>query len=80
MRATIDFRDSLYQKSESLAASRKITVEQFIVEAVSKELQANLTHGKSATHRVRHEALPVIRSMRAGTLDLSNFGFDTLLT
>ena len=50
MQTTVNLPDSLYQKSEALAASRNRDVE-----------------------------LPVIRSGRPGTLDLSNFDFDELL-
>jgi hypothetical protein len=67
MQITVNLPDSLYQKSEELAASRGATVEQFIVEAVKKEV-----HGEIE--------LPVIRSVRPGTLDLSNFDFDDLLS
>jgi len=40
MQTTVDLPDSLYQKSKTLAASRGATVEEFIVEAVAKEVQA----------------------------------------
>lgn len=39
MQTTVDLPDSLYQKSKTLAASRGATVEEFIVEAVAKEVQ-----------------------------------------
>jgi len=42
MQTTVNLPDSLYQKSEALAASRGATVEQFIVEAVEKEVKGNL--------------------------------------
>jgi hypothetical protein len=45
MQTTVNLPDSLYQKSEALAASRGATVEQFIVEAVKKEVQGNLRSG-----------------------------------
>jgi hypothetical protein len=68
---------SLYEKSEALAASRGATVEQFIVEAVKKEVHDTIRSG--ASYGDREVDLPVIRSMRPGTLDLSNFDFDDLL-
>ena len=40
MQTTVDLQDSLYQKSKTLAASRGATVQEFIVEAVAKEVQA----------------------------------------
>ena len=71
--------DPLYQKSEQLAASRGATVEQFIVEAVQKEVQSDLGSGASGSYGDREVELPVIRSRRPGTLDLSQFDFDDLL-
>jgi hypothetical protein len=42
MQTTVDLPDSLYLKSKTLAASRGTTVEEFIVEAVAKEVQGEL--------------------------------------
>jgi len=78
MQTTVNLPDSLYQKSEALAESRGTTVEQFIVEAVKKEVQGN--PGASASYGDREVDLPVIRSRRPGTLDLSSFDFDDLLS
>lgn len=39
MQIIVNLPASLYEKSEALAASRRTTVEQFIVEAVEKEVQ-----------------------------------------
>jgi hypothetical protein len=79
MQTTVNLPDSLYQKSEQLAASRGATVEQFIVEAVKKEVQGNLGSTTSGSYGDRDVELPVIRSMRPGALDLSHFDFDDLL-
>ena len=79
MQTTVNLPDSLYQKSEALAASRGATVEQFIVDAVKKEVQGNLRSGTSSAYGDREVELPVIRSRRPGTLDLSHFDFDDLL-
>jgi len=54
-------------------------VEQFIVEAVEKEVKGNLEASASGSCGGRDGELPVIRSTRPGTLDLSNFDFDDLL-
>ena len=79
MQTTVNLPDSLYEQSEALAASRGATVEQFIVEAVKREVQGNLSSGTSSAHGDREVELPVIRSRRPGTLDLSHFDFDDLL-
>jgi hypothetical protein len=76
MQTTVNLPDSLYQKSEALAASRGATVEQFIVEAVAKEVRGELGSGAYGDREVE---LPVIQSRRPGTLDLSGFDFDDLL-
>ena len=79
MQTTVNLPDSLYQKSEALAASRGATVEQFIVEAVEKEVQGNAGSGVSGLYGEREVELPVVRSRRPGTMDLANFDFDDLL-
>ena len=79
MQTTVNLPDSLYQKSEELAAWRGATVEQFIVEAVRKEVQGNLASSASGSCGEQEVELPVVRSRRPGTLDLSNFDFDDLL-
>ena len=79
MQTTVNLPDSLYQQSEALAASRGATVEQLIVEAVKKEVQGDFKSGTSSAHGDREVELPVIRSRRPGTLDLSHFDFDDLL-
>jgi hypothetical protein len=79
MQTTVNLPDSLYKKSEALAASRGATMEQFIVEAVKKEVQGNLGSGTPGSFGDSEVDLPVIRSTQPGTLDLSNFDFDDLL-
>lgn len=79
MQTTVNLPDSLYQKSEALAASRGATVEQFIVEAVEKEVQGNAGSGASGFYGEHEVELPVVRSRRPGTMDLASFDFDDLL-
>jgi hypothetical protein len=55
-------------------------VEQLIVEAVAKEIQGNLGQATPGAYGDRVVELPLIRSNRPGTLDLSHFDFDDLLT
>ena len=78
MQTTVDLPDALYRKGVALAASRGATVEQIIIEAVAKAVQGD--PGSSASDPGDREVkLPLIRSKRPGTLDLSNFDFDELL-
>jgi hypothetical protein len=80
MQTTVNLPESLYQQSEALAAARGATVEQFIVEAVNKEVQGNLKSDNPGANDDREAELPVIRSRRPGTLELSHFDFDDLLS
>jgi hypothetical protein len=79
VQTTVNLPDSLYQKSEAVAASRGATVERFIVEAVKREFQENLGAAATGSFGDRDVELPVIRSRRAGALDLANFDFDDML-
>ncbi len=70
MQTTVNLPDALHHSVEALAESRGATVEQFIVEAVKKEV-----------HSIDGQIVfPLIRSRKPGTLDLSKFDFDDLLT
>ena len=80
MQTTLQLPDALYRKSEALATSRGATVGQFIVEAVAREVQGGLRSSSTRTYGEREIELPIIRSRRPGTLDLSSFDFDDLLT
>jgi hypothetical protein len=51
MQTTVNLPDSLYRKSEELAASRGAAVEQLIVEAVRNEVRGKLEPGISVTPR-----------------------------
>ncbi len=79
MQTTVDLPDLLYTMSEAVAASRGTTVQELIVEAVKKEVEGSAPRGSSGEQRQRVQ-LPIIPSKRPGTLDLSSFDFDDLLT
>jgi hypothetical protein len=80
MRTTVNLPDSLYQQSETLAASRGSTVEELIVEAVAKEVRSSIEPEVPGMDAKRKIELPIIHSRQPGTLDLSDFNFDDLLT
>jgi hypothetical protein len=79
MQTIVNLPDSLYRESEELAASRGSTVEQVIIEVVDKEIRGDLRAASSQASGDREIELPLIRSGRPGTLDLSHFDFDDLL-
>ena len=76
MQTTINLPDALFEKSAAIAASRGATVEQVIVEAIAKEVEA---YDPVSTCGNGEVELPVLRSRHPGTLDLSEFDFDDLL-
>jgi len=80
MQTTVELPDALYRKSEALAASRGSSVEQLIIEAVAKEVRGALEPDDSSPAGDREVELPLIPSKQPGTLDLSGFDFDDLLT
>jgi len=79
MQAIVNLPDSLYRQSQALATSRGASVEQFIVEAVAREVAGSLESDKPGSGGRREVHLPLIRSERPGTMDLSRFDFDDLL-
>jgi hypothetical protein len=76
MQTTVNLPDFVYEQTQALAASRGSTVEQFIVDAVRHAVEEQVSFPTTE----REIELPVIRSKRPGTLDLSRFDFDDLLT
>jgi hypothetical protein len=80
MRTTVNLPDSLYQQSETLAASRGSTIEELIVEAVAKEVRSSIESEVPGMDAKRKIVLPIIHSRQPGTLDLSDLNFDDLLT
>ena len=74
MRTTIDLPESDYRKGEKVARRQGVTIEEFIVRALERELKAE----PPAFHPKR-VILPLIPSKEPGTLDLRDFNFDDLL-
>ena len=77
MKTTVNLPDALYQKSEQLAAARGATMEQFIVEAVKKEVPGSVGSGAAGAYGDREVQLPVMRSTRPGRW---SFHISTLMT
>ena len=75
MRTTIELPESVYRKGEEVARMQGVTIEEFIVRALERELNgepAPPSHPKRVT-------LPLIPSKEPNTLDLRNLNFDDLL-
>jgi hypothetical protein len=73
MQTTVDLPDSLYRKSAEVAAARGATIQELIVDAVTREVQGLEHAGEFEIE------LPLIPSKNPGSLDLSHFDFDDLL-
>jgi hypothetical protein len=72
MRTTIDIPDETYRKVKMLAAERGTTVRALVLEGLEIEIK-----DKQTLPRKRFE-VPVIRSKRPGTLNLTNEQIDEL--
>jgi hypothetical protein len=76
MRTTIEIPDALFRRTKSLAAARGLTLKQFIVTAVEREVEpvSPTRAGK------KRRPLPLIHLEPGRTLDLTTFNFDDLLS
>jgi hypothetical protein len=72
MRTTIDIPDETYRAIKVLAAERGETVRKLVLEALE-----TIRQGERETPQKRFE-IPVVRSKRPGTLDLTNEQIDEI--
>jgi hypothetical protein len=73
MRTTVDLPDTLFRKMKATAALRGVSLKQFITDAIEAEIS------KPPGGRRYRVKLPLIRSKRPGTLDLTNARIEDLL-
>jgi hypothetical protein len=64
MRTTVDIPDVTYRRLKASAAEQGCSVKELILRGVEKQLGA-----RQASNRIR---LPIVRSKRPGTLNLTN--------
>ena len=76
MRTTIDIPDALFRQTKSLAAARGLTLKQFVINAVERELHPERTV-RTGKERL---PLPLIHLEPGRKLDLTDFNFDDLLS
>ena len=74
MRTTVDLPDDLFRKLKATAALQGMSLKQLITRAIEAEIAKPR---ESKGYRVK---LPLIRSKRPGTLDLTNTEIEDLLT
>ena len=75
MRTAIEFPEPLYRQGLQIARLQGVTVEEFVIRALERELSA-APSGRSGQTRVK---LPLVPSKSPGVLDLKDFDFDDLL-
>jgi hypothetical protein len=75
MRTAIEFPESLYRQGEQIARLQGVSIEEFAIRALERELGAALG-SRSGQTRVK---LPLVPSKSPGGLDLKDFDFDDLL-
>ena len=76
MQTMIELPDPILSKSEQMARSQGVSLQEFIVQALEEKV---LLEPEPSPHPQRVE-LPLIRSKNPGKLDLTDFDFDDLLT
>jgi len=74
MRTTIDLPDALFRQAKSLAATRGLTLKEFVINALQRE-----TRTEPAKPVQRRSPFPLIHLKTKKVLDLDNFDFDDLL-
>jgi len=74
MRATVELPESVYRRTEQVARTRGLSVDELISGMLEREL------GEEPSSSVpKRVSFPLIRSKHPGTLDLTGFNFDDLL-
>jgi len=74
MRAIVELPESIYRRTEQVARTRGVSVDELISGVLEREL------GEEPSSPVpKRVSFPLIRSKHPGTLDLTGFNFDNLL-
>ena len=72
MRTTVDIPDEAYRNLKMKAASEGVPVRQIVLRGIQRELEG------AVEKPIRKLQLPLIRSSRPGTLELTNEQIDEL--
>ena len=75
MSTAIEFPESLFRQGEQIARLQGVTVEEFVIRALERELGAAPVCRSGQTP----VKLPLVPSKSPGVLDLKDFDFDDLL-
>lgn len=74
MRTTIDIPDEMYRALKIQAAHEGVAVRQIVLRGIERELEPEVPRPRSQKFQI-----PVIRSSRPGTLNLTNEQIDDIL-
>lgn len=74
MRTTVEIPDEIYRELKIKAAREGKTVREIVLQGLQQELENN-----EKSRPIRKLKLPLIRSSRPGTLDLTNEQIDDIL-
>jgi hypothetical protein len=75
MSTAIEFPEPLFRQGEQIARLQGVTVEEFVIRVLERELSA-ASGSRSGQTPVK---LPLVPSKGPGTLDLKDYDFDDLL-
>ena len=73
MRTTVDIPNSVFRKMEATAALRGVSLKEFLLNAIEREMAKKSSLGDSTV------PVPLIRSKRPGKLALTNAEIENLL-
>jgi hypothetical protein len=76
MRTTVELPEEIYRRTERAAQERGVTVDALITDALEREF--GVEPGRVPVRK--RVKFPILESNQPGTLDLSDFNFDDLLT
>ena len=76
MQTTVDLPESMYEQGARIAREMGFSLEELIVLALEREIALE----PAAPRNAKRISLPLLLSKRPGSLNLSYFDFDDLLT
>jgi hypothetical protein len=79
MRTAIEFPESLFRQGEQIARLQGVTVEEFVIRALKRDLERELGAAPIGHSGQTPVKLPLVPSKSPGVLDLKDYDFDDLL-
>ena len=79
MSTAIEFPESLFRQGEQIARLQGVTVEEFVIRALKRDLERELGAAPGGHTGRTPVKLPLVPSKSPGVLDLKDYDFDDLL-